>query len=126
IQEQVRNKSPQSLTIEEISQRLNAEGEMSPQESRILQTEFHKRWAISLVCLIFGLLGVGLGTVTNRRSGKSSGLVVSLVLIILYWVLYVSLEGAARSGKLPPALAIWTPNFLFLLFAAWSLKKNWN
>jgi lipopolysaccharide export system permease protein len=120
-----REKSSPSLTIDEISQKLAA-GKLSEDETRTLKSEFHKRWAVSLVCLVFGLLGVGLGTNTNRRNQKSGGLVLSLGVIVAYWILYVTAEGLARGGQVPPALAIWTPNVLFAVFAVWTLKKNWN
>ncbi len=122
---EIREKSAPSLTIEEISQALTKPN-LSEDESRTLKAEFHKRWAISIVCLIFGLLGVGLGTNTNRRAQKSGGIVICLGVVVLYWVLYVTAEGLARSGQVAPALAIWTPNVLFAAIAFWSLKRNWN
>ncbi len=120
-----REKTGPSLTIEEISQRLKLEG-LLPDEQRSLQAEFHKRWAVSIVCLVFGLLGVGLGTNTNRRNQKAGGLVLCIGVVIAYWLIYITCEGLARSGQLPPAIAIWAPNIIFLSFASWSLKKIWN
>lgn len=125
IRNETREKSAPSLTIEEISKKLDAGG-MSEDETRTLQAEFHKRWAISIVCLIFGALGVGLGTNTNRRNQKAGGMILCLGVIIVYWVLYVTAEGMARSGQLPAGLAIWAPNVLFLIFTAWALRRNWN
>ncbi len=118
-------KSPQSLTINELSQVLDQPG-LKPENERVLRAEYHKRWAVSVVCVLFGFLGVGLGTNTNKRSQKSGGLPVVLGVVVFYWILYVSCEGLARSGKVPPALAIWLPNFLFTLFTAWILKRNWD
>lgn len=121
----IADKSNQSFTLEEIKNKLN-DANLKPDEKRTFETEYHKRWAISGVCIIFALLGVGLGTVTNKRSAKSSGLIVCLGLIIFYWILYVSCEGLARSGKLPPAIAIWIPNSLYLIFALKSLRSVWD
>lgn len=120
-----REKSAQSLSIHEIQEKMNSP-EIKEDDLWGFQTEYHKRSAISIACFIFALLGVGLGTVTNRRSARSSGMIVCLLVIITYWVLYVSFEGLARSGKLPPSIAIWLPNVLFGSFTFWSLKKNWN
>lgn len=122
---ETREKSAPSLTIEEISKKID-NGGLLEDEQRTLQAEFHKRWAISIVCLIFGVLGVGLGTNTNRRNQKAGGMIVCLGVIIVYWVLYVTAEGMARSGQWPAWLAIWTPNALFAIFTAWTLKRNWN
>lgn len=122
---EVREKSPPSLAVDEIMRELN-DGNPSPEKRIILQTEMHKRFAISLGCIVFGMLGVGLGTQTNRRRQKSNGVILCIVVIIAYWILYISGEGMARSGQLPPGLAIWFPNGIFSLAALWSLKSSWN
>lgn len=125
VREENREKSPQSLTIEEIQERLQ-KGGLNDEDKFILQTEFHKRWATSMLCLVFSLIGVGLGTTTDRRSAKAGGMILCIGLIILYWVLYVAAEGLARSGSVPAALAIWMPNVLFGAFGVTALRKNWN
>lgn len=125
VQIEQREKTPPSLTIDEIRDRLKDDAKLTPEDRRTLQSEFHKRWAISFVCLIFGALGVALGTQANRRV-RGNGLILSLVVIVLYWILYVSMEGMARSGQLPAAVAIWLPNVLFSGFTIYRLKKIWN
>ncbi len=125
VRTETREKSAPSLTIDEISQQLKIPT-LPAEDALTLKAEFHKRWAVSIACLIFGLLGVGLGTNTNRRNQKAGGLVLCLVVVVAYWILYVTCEGLARSGKISPALAIWTPNVLFSSLAFWTLKRNWN
>lgn len=124
IKNDIKDKSAQSLNYQEIQEKLQTEKD--PAEWRKVLTELHKRWAISSACIIFALLGVGLGTVTNRRSQKSGGLIQSLGVIVGYWILYVSGKGMARAGQAPVVLAVWLPNVLFLGFAIWSLRKSWN
>lgn len=125
IKTETRDKSSPSLTIEEIAEKLRTP-QLPMDQYLTLKAEYHKRWAISLVCLVFGLLGVGLGTNTNRRSQKAGGMILCLVVVIVYWVLYVTCEGLARSGQVPAAVAIWFPNAVFAVAAYWSLKNNWN
>ncbi len=129
VKEERRNKSPQSLTYAEVQTQLELK-EKNPkthaEEIINLKTEFHKRWAVCIVCIVFALMGVGLGTQTNRRD-KKSGLVVSCMsVIIIYWVLYVLSEGAARNGQLMPAIALWTPNVLFFIASIFFLRKIWD
>lgn len=118
-------KSPQSLTIHEVRERLK-EDIPDPEQRRILETEFHKRWAISILCIVFSMIGVGLGTTTNKRAAKAGGMSLCIGLIILYWVLYVAAEGAARSGSIPVPIAIWAPNLIFGLLGFEALRRNWN
>jgi lipopolysaccharide export system permease protein len=125
IQDVIREKSPQSLTLSELRESLK-KTPLNEEDYRILLTEFHKRWAISVLCIVFALIGVGLGTTTNRRAAKTSGMILCIGIIIGYWVLYVTLEGMARNGQLPAALAVWTPIAIFSLIGFESLRRNWN
>jgi Predicted permeases len=125
IKEETKDKSPQSLTLAEVNDLLK-KGVKDPEEHRTLQTEYHKRWAIAILCVVFAAIGVGLGTTTNRRAAKAGGMILCIGVIIFYWIIYVACEGAARSGSIPAPIAIWIPNFLFGSFAIWSLRRNWN
>lgn len=125
VKDDKKEKSPPSLTLSDLEERLK-QPELKDNERRTLLTEWHKRWAIAVLCPVFAMIGVGLGTTTNRRQQKSGGMILCVLLIIVYWILYLSFEGFARSGALPVALAIWFPNAVFASIAAWTLKKNWN
>lgn len=125
VQDAFREKSAQSLTLNELREVLKKK-DLKPEEQRLFSTEFHKRLAISVLCLVFALIGVGLGTTTNRRAAKTSGMILSIGIIIGYWILYVTFEGMGRNGQLPPALAVWTPLVLFGGIGLNSLRKNWN
>ncbi|MGZ3748213.1 MAG: LPS export ABC transporter permease LptF [Pseudobdellovibrionaceae bacterium] len=125
IQENIREKSAQSLTLSELRENLKKKN-LSEEDRRTYQTEFHKRWAISVLCLIFALIGVGLGTTTNRRAAKAGGMIMCIGIIIAYWVLYVTFESMARNGQLPPAIAVWIPIILFFGIGFESLRRNWN
>ncbi|MBC7457750.1 MAG: LPS export ABC transporter permease LptF [Bdellovibrionaceae bacterium] len=120
-----RQKSAPSLTLHELN--VLREAPSTPPEQRYeFDIEFHKRSALAIACLVFSLVGVGLGLANNRRSGKSSGFILSVGFIILYWIVYLSFESAVRSGKLPPWLGIWIPDALFACFGLVQLKKAWN
>lgn len=125
IKEESRAKSPQSFTMDEIMDQIGSPN-LSMEQNRLLKIEYHKRWAITIACLIFGLLGVAVGTQPNRRSQKGSGLVMSLGIVILYWIFYITMEGAARSGEFPVGVALWLPNIGFTGFAGWKLKQIWG
>lgn len=120
----IKEKSPQSLSITELSEKIQISSEKKEKVS--FQVEFHKRIALSMACLIFSLIGIGLGASSNLRSQKSNGIILSFVVIMIYWILYVTFESIARSGKYPIPLVIWIPNIIFCIFAMRRLQKNWN
>ncbi len=73
--------------------------------------EIHKRFSIPFACIIFGLIGTPLG-IQSRRTGKSGGYAISLVLLLIYYIFISAGEGLGDGGKLPVLLAVWTPNIL--------------
>lgn len=127
VSENVHSKSPPSLTISELMTLLQSKSQDMTKEKRIeLETEFHKRIAIGLACMVFGIIGVALGTVTNRRNVKAGGAVLSIGIIVTYWILYVTSESLARSGQLPPWFAMWLANFLFSIAGIFLIRRVWN
>jgi lipopolysaccharide export system permease protein len=113
-----KQKTYPSFSIDEIRTEL-AKTNLEPDKRIRFEIEFHRRWALAIACLIFGILAVGLGANANKRSGKSSGLVVSIVVVIAYWILYAFGESLAKKGQIPVWNAIWLANFIFLLFTVY-------
>jgi LPS export ABC transporter permease LptG len=79
--------------------------------------EWHKRFAFPLASVVFALVAFPLA-VRSHRGGRSIALVASLAILVAYYVVLTSLEGSALRLRLPPVLAIWTPNLLFSAIGA--------
>ncbi len=79
--------------------------------------EWHKRLAFPVASIVFALVAFPLA-VRSHRGGRSIALVASLAILVAYYVVLTSLEGSALRLRLPPALAIWTPNLLFSAIGA--------
>jgi lipopolysaccharide export system permease protein len=120
-----KKKSASSLNLSEL-QNLRASSAISAEQRKDYEIEYHKRSALSVACLVFCILGLAFGIVTNRRGGKSSGFVLSIGFIILYWVVYLSFESLVRSNQINTILGLWLPNALFTLFGLYHLKKIWD
>lgn len=74
--------------------------------------ELHQRLALPLACVLLALTGVPLG-ITSRRAGKSSAVVLTLGLAMVYYIGLISLIKLAQMGTLPPGVALWIPNMIF-------------
>ncbi len=125
ITEAFRNKSMPSLSIEELHERLRRT-DLPTEDRRKLETEAQKRNAIAIGCILFAMIGVGLGTSSNRRNAKGGGMAMCLGLIVAYYVVYSIGEGMAQKGTLPPMLAVWMANILFTFAAIWALRRSWR
>jgi len=79
--------------------------------------EFHRRLALPMACIALALVGIPLG-LSAKKGGKSTGIVLTIVLVFIYY--FISLFGVslARQGKLSPAVGVWMANALFLLGGA--------
>src|SRR5204863_8152521 len=86
------------------------------------RVEIHKKFAIPFACIVFGILGLPLG-ITNRRGGKSSGFSLSIAIILIYYVMINNGEHLADTGKVGPALAMWTPNVILLVLGIYLLIR---
>ena len=65
--------------------------------------------------------------VISRRGGKSSGLVFTVLLVLLYYVLSYTGIALSRQGKLPPFLGVWMANLLFAAvgsFLLWQMASG--
>jgi len=95
-------------------------------DSRRYQLELHSRLSYPAACLVLMLLGVPLG-VLSRRGGKSSGFVYTLLLVVLYYVLSYTGIALGRQGKMPPSLAVWMANLIFVAagsFLLWQMATG--
>lgn len=127
-----KDKTLQSMTLDELKklQAAPLNNEKSTTESkeakaaRAFEIEYHRRIAIAFTSLIFAILGSTLGLNHQRRSGRGSGLVLALSVIVVYWILFVLVENFAKNSHHYVPLILWIPNILFLTTTAWFLRKQ--
>lgn len=108
-------KSKAELSLQELARLRKTLG--NTKEFRELTTEYHKKFAVPLACLIFGILGVPLG-ITSRRSGKSRGFSVGIGVVLLYYVMQLAGDALGETGRIPPVIGAWAPNMVFLAATA--------
>ncbi len=90
-----------------------------------MEIEFQKRMSISYACLVFGLIGAPLG-IRKGRAGRSAGIAISILVILVYYLILGTAARLAESGALSPAAATWVPNGLITLAAVAMVVKKGN
>lgn len=119
-------RSLREMNLRELLERANVDAHLKGPaievDYRMTKVEIHKKFAIPFACLVFGILGLPLG-ITNRRGGKSSGFSLSIAIILFYYVLINNGEAMAQSGRVSPAVGMWTPNVILLVFGVWLLAR---
>jgi lipopolysaccharide export system permease protein len=87
--------------------------------------EIYRKFSIPFACIAFGLMGIPLG-IQPRRSGKSYGFILGILVVMGYYILLTSAETLASNRTLPPLIASWTPNFVLIAIGIYLLVKTAN
>ncbi len=84
--------------------------------------EFHRRFALPTACLVLALVGIPLG-LSSKKSGKSGGFVLTILLVFSYYI--VSLVGVslARQGRVSPWFGAWLADLVFLALGLFLLFR---
>lgn len=96
--------------------------ETDPQKLREFRTEIVKRLMTALTPFLFVLIGIGYGTVRGRAV-RSGAALVSLAIIVPYYLLQSGFENLAYTGKLAPMLAMAVPNLFLLIIGVLGYRK---
>ncbi len=103
----------------------NADRIVKPREQLIIRHEivWHQKFKLSLACLIFFFIGAPLGAII-RKGGLGLPVVISVIFFVIYHVISVTGEKAARTGEMSVVLGVWLstlvifPLGLFLTYKA--------
>ena len=85
---------------------------MFPEARRYLSIELQRRLALPTGCLVLAMVGIPLG-LSAKKGGKSTGFVLTIALVFLYYFAMLGGVALGRQGKLPPALGAWLANLVF-------------
>ena len=85
-------------------------------------TEIHKRIAIPFSVLFFALIGVAIGD-QRIKAGRFFGFILSLVILLFYFLLINFTSSLGEEGILSPWLAAWSPNLVFGGIAIYLFSK---
>ncbi|HYC54174.1 MAG TPA: LptF/LptG family permease [Candidatus Binatia bacterium] len=106
---------PDEFNYVQLAQRirvLEAKG-LDPAE---FQTDLQFKLALPMSGVITVLLGLPLALRSSRRGGgMTSQIGTGIVVVFLYWLTQAVSVSAGHAGALPPVIAAWTANVLFVL-----------
>jgi LPS export ABC transporter permease LptF/LPS export ABC transporter permease LptG len=100
----------------------NTPTSLNSADARAARIELNLRFSYPFACIVLMLIGVPLG-LSSRRGGKSTGVVLTLLLVFAYYLLSNIGVAFAKSGKLSPALGVWAANLIFTAFGILLLQQ---
>lgn len=102
-----------------------AKGARDPRTTRAYLTEVQRRLALPTACLVLALVGIPLG-LSSKRGGKAMGFVLTILVVLVYYVLLLEGVTLAQQGKIPP-WGVWAGNIAFLaagLVLLWKAERR--
>jgi LPS export ABC transporter permease LptF/LPS export ABC transporter permease LptG len=97
-----------------------------PVSARWFLIEFHRRFALPTACVVLALVGIPLG-LSSKKSGKSGGFVLTILLVFAYYVVSLIGVSLARQGTVDPWLGAWLSDIVFLalgVFLLWHAERR--
>ena len=117
----LREKSVEEMGAYELYNRIQFKKQTGGNVTRDL-LNFHFKFALPFASVIFSLLGVCVGF-RKQRNASSIGVGVSLLVVVLYYLLYSFAFSLGIAKILPPLLAAWFPNLITGLVALHLARK---
>ena len=85
--------------------------------TKTLRTELLMKYSIPATCFVFALIGIPFSLPTPR-SGRTWGMVVTIVFMFTFYVFASVFRSLGRGGVLAPAVAAFTPQLSFSVVGA--------
>ena len=96
------------------------------QATRTHQVEWHKKFTLSLACLLFFFIGAPLGAII-RKGGLGVPVVISVSIFIFYYIINASGDKMAKSGEWIPWFGEWMSTMVLLpigVFLTYKANKD--
>ncbi len=85
--------------------------------------EWHNRLAYPLAGFPAGLLALGLALRRGRKGHLTAALVEAVAVSLAFWAVQGLSWSLGASGRLPPAVAAWGPDAIFLVAGSWAVRR---
>ena len=107
----------QTLPYDELQSLIKTQQMRGDSNIMYAQIEKHNRWAMPFSCIILTIIGVALSS-RKKRGGLGWNLALGIAITFSYILFQRFAQMFVYTGIMPPGLAIWIPNFLFAIIAA--------
>ena len=114
----VLGKYSDGMTIKELSRYCDKLRAGGYDPTRYL-AQMHSRFSLPFGCAIMAFLGIPFALRGGRSSGIAFGIGLSLGIGFLYVIVNSVIISFGQVGLLPPIVAAWATNFIFLLVGIW-------
>ncbi len=121
--------SPGHLTTKTMSmaelQKMVHAPDSHPTQVKSAAIQYHKRIVLPFGCFVLALMGLPLGLQAGPGK-KATGIPLGLAFFVLYYIFYIMGKSLAKETPMPPYLAMWIPNIIFLFLTIFFIHRVAN
>lgn len=85
---------------------------IDPHDRLARLVELHYRLALPVASIVFAIVAIPLG-LSTKKGGKAVGVVLTILLVFIYYIIMAFGLSFAKQGRLDPALGLWLANWVF-------------
>lgn len=85
------------------------------------RVDLYAKIAFPFVCIVMCLAGAGVALRGKIKDGLPVGITYGIGIAFLYWIFYSFCVSLGYGEVLPPVIAVWTANFVFICFGVFLL-----
>ena len=86
------------------------------------EIEWHRKFTLSIACILLFFIGAPLGAII-RKGGIGTPIVISVLFFVIYYVINISGEKAAKMGTWPAWAGMWLSSIVFTPMGAFLTYK---
>jgi lipopolysaccharide export LptBFGC system permease protein LptF len=87
-----------------------------------LQVQYYKKFSVPLFVLIMAILSIPFAFIAGNR-GAMTGVGISFGIAIAYWTIGTLFEQVGDLNQLPPMMAAWSPDVIFMLAGLYFMAR---
>lgn len=87
------------------------------------QIELHRRFALPMAAFFLALIAIPLGLAAHK-DGKSSGIILTILMVGAYYSLFIGGISLGRQGAVPVWVGVWGANILFGALGVFLLSRS--
>lgn len=118
-------KKPEQMSYSELSDFID-QSVKEGADATELWVELHLKIAYPFINIIMCLLGIPFALTKERSSNIAMGIVITLSIGILYFILLSFMRSLGRANEIPPFMGAWSANILFLVIGIFLLRRVQN
>jgi len=115
------NANPDKMNMRELSSAMKSAQQRGNNAGRFAML-FNLRIAVPWASVVLALVGAAVGS-RPQRSSSGMGLGLSVVIVFCYYVIMSLCQSLGESNFLPPPVAAWIPNVIFMTIGMFLIRR---